>query len=50
MIDGNLSEAVISLHDIARLIEQRLGKSNLTEDVRQCADRLHELLKAQANK
>lgn len=34
-------EAVIELHNIARLVEDELGHSNLTSDIRNCADRLH---------
>lgn len=43
MQDNQMAEAVIRLHEIARLIEQELGKGNLSEDVRDCADRLHVL-------
>lgn len=39
-----LDQAVIKLHDIARLVEQQLGKGNLSEDLRSCADRLQECL------
>ena len=40
-----LDDAVIKLHDIARLIEQQVGTGQLSADVRHCADRLSELLK-----
>lgn len=43
MPNTQLLDAVIQLHNIARLIEQELGKGNLSEDVRDCADRLHAL-------
>lgn len=36
-----LSDAVIQLHDIARLVEQQIGQGALSDDIRQCADRLH---------
>jgi hypothetical protein len=39
------SELVIELHDIARKIENSIGKGLLSEDIRNCADRLHELTK-----
>lgn len=39
-----LSQAVLNLHDIARLIENDIGHGKLSEDIRNCADRLHELL------
>ena len=40
-----LEQAVIQLHDVARLIEQHMGRGLLSEDVRHCADRLHQLTK-----
>jgi hypothetical protein len=40
-----LEERVIQLHDIARQIEQTIGKGELSEDIRKIADRLNELLK-----
>lgn len=40
----HLDQAVIKLHEVARLIEQQLGKGQLSEDVRECADRLSDLL------
>lgn len=44
-MDHDLDAAVIELHNIARQIEQKLGKGQLSEDLRKCADRLHELIK-----
>lgn len=41
----NLQERVIQLHDIARQIEQEIGKGSLSESVRENADRLHYLIK-----
>lgn len=40
-----LLDDVIKLHDIARLIEQEIGQGNLSDDIRQCANRLNVLLK-----
>jgi hypothetical protein len=40
-MNAQLAQAVIDLHDIARLVEQQLGKGALSEDLRKCADRLH---------
>lgn len=37
------TELVIALHDIARAIEERLGKCPITENIRQSADNLHML-------
>jgi len=39
-----LLDAVIQLHDIARLVEQTLGSGLLSEDIRKTADRLNMLL------
>lgn len=39
-----LNQAVLNLHDIARLVENHIGQGKLSEDIRNCADRLHELL------
>jgi len=43
-MNDQLNQAVIHLHDIARLIETDIGSGQLSEDVRECADRLHSLL------
>jgi hypothetical protein len=40
-----LKDEIIKLHDIARKIEQEIGKDQLSEDIRKSADRLNELLK-----
>jgi hypothetical protein len=39
----DLVDAVITLHDIARTVEQEIGCGQLSDDIRACADRLHEL-------
>lgn len=36
-----LIDAVIALHEISRTIERELGRGQLSDDVRACADRLH---------
>jgi hypothetical protein len=36
-------DMVIKLHDIARAVETEFGHSNLSSDIRNCADRLHVL-------
>ena len=38
-----LIDAVIQLHDIARLVGEEIGRGQLSDDIRSCADRLHEL-------
>ena len=45
MTDREYSDAVMMLHQIARMIETKMGKGLLSEDIRDCADRLHELTK-----
>jgi hypothetical protein len=40
-----LDEAIMQLHDVARAVEQQVGKGQLSEDIRNCADRLHSLVK-----
>ena len=38
-----LIDAVIALHDIARTVGEEIGVGQLHDDIRACADRLHEL-------
>jgi hypothetical protein len=38
-----LVDAVIALHDIARVVAEEIGIGQLHDDIRNCADRLHEL-------
>jgi hypothetical protein len=38
-----LVDAVIALHEIARTVEREVGRGQLSDDIRKCADRLHEL-------
>lgn len=40
-----LDEDVIQLHNIARHVEQTIGRGQLSDDLRHIADRLHMLLK-----
>ena len=40
-----LKDEIIKLHDIARKIEQEIGKGQLSEDISKAADRLNTLLK-----
>jgi hypothetical protein len=35
----------MQLHDIARFVESNIGVGKLSEDIRDCADRLHALTK-----
>jgi hypothetical protein len=45
-MDFEIEYAVVRLHDIARLIEQKIGNGALSEDLRALADRLHEVMNA----
>ena len=38
-----LIDAVVALHDIARTVAEEVGVGQLHDDIRNCADRLHEL-------
>lgn len=40
---NDYSELVMALHDIARAVETRFGECKISEDIRDCADRLHML-------
>jgi hypothetical protein len=49
MIDykyDTLEDAVIKLHDLARIIEREIGIGKLSNDVRASADRLSEVIHA----
>ena len=35
-------DAVIALHEIARTVAEEIGQGQLHDDIRNCADRLHE--------
>jgi hypothetical protein len=39
--DDKLAEAVIQLHNIARMVESKIGRGLLSDDIRDCANRLH---------
>jgi hypothetical protein len=41
MQDDQMADAVIKLHDIARMVESRIGRGLLSDDIRDCANRLH---------
>jgi hypothetical protein len=38
-----LIDAVVALHEIARTVAEEIGGGQLHDDIRSCADRLHEL-------
>ena len=44
-LDTTNESAVIELHNIARFVESNIGVGKLSEDIRNCADRLHALTK-----
>ena len=39
----DLVDAVITLHNIARVVAAEIGSGQLHDDIRNCADRLHQL-------
>lgn len=39
----DLVDAVITLHNVARLVAAEVGSGQLHDDIRNCADRLHQL-------
>lgn len=41
MRDLALVDAVITLHEIAGLVEAQVGRCNLSDDLRNCANRVH---------
>jgi len=45
MKNYNLEDAVIQLHNIARLIESKIGSGSLAQDVRKSADSLNTILR-----
>lgn len=44
----NETQAVMSLHDIARYVEQHYGVGQLSQDIRGVADRLNQITKPKA--
>ena len=38
---NDIEQAIIDLHWIARLVETKIGTGQLSEDIRNCADRLN---------
>ncbi len=38
-----LIDAVVALHEIARTVAEEVGDGQLYNDIRSCADRLHDL-------
>ena len=38
-----LVDAVVALHEIARTVAEEVGQGQLHNDIRACADRLHQL-------
>ena len=44
-----LDDAVIKLHDLARIIEREVGIGKLSQDIRESADRLSRMLRKDYN-
>ncbi len=47
IVDVRLIDAIIKLHEAARVVEQDIGKGPLSEEIRKCADRLNDMLRAE---
>ena len=41
----DLRDVVVQLHYLARIVEQQVGQGNLTDDIRNCANRVNVLTK-----
>ncbi len=39
-----LVDAIIELHNIARLVERKIGQSTISENIRDCAERLNNIV------
>ena len=44
-MDFEIEYAIIRLHDIARLVEEKIGVGELSKHIRDCADQLNNLNK-----
>jgi hypothetical protein len=40
----DIADKIIQLHDIARFVENNIGKGQLSDDIRSCADRLTKMI------
>ena len=49
IIDVRLIDAVIKLHEAARVVEQDVGQGTLSKDIRKCANRLSDMMKLGAH-
>ena len=47
--DYQAEDIVIKLHDAAREVEKEVGKGELSKNIRECADRLNDVLKGRIN-
>ena len=45
--DIRVLEAITKLHECAAVVEQDIGIGQLSKDIRKCADRLTDLVKAE---
>ena len=50
MTIDKLKDLVIKLHDIARKVEQDISTAKLSSEIRGCADRLADVVKAKKRK
>lgn len=45
-MDFEIEYLIIRLHDIARVVEEKVGVGELSKDIRACADRLSDINKS----
>jgi hypothetical protein len=43
--EDQLNDSIVALHNIARIVEREVGLGNLSRDIRNCADRLNNMIK-----
>lgn len=46
-MNSTLGYAVLNLHNIARTVEERFGQCEVSKTLRECADQLNDLIKAE---
>jgi hypothetical protein len=49
IVDIRVLEAIIKLHEAARVVEQDIGPGSLSKDIRKCADRLNDMMKLEVH-
>lgn len=49
ILDNRLSEYVLTLHEIARVVEQKIGDAALSDTLRKSADKLSDLAQSKVS-